>query len=172
MFLSSDISLHYLRSFGTPVTPYSVPISYPLPLSLRPISDLRPPYSVLRPIPLGPELRISVPRSSANRGHRRCLRALVNNFAEALTRVRRTPDRNPGTPDSARHSPNIAAERAFLGHPCYLTALLASYVFIIFHLEGRSPCTPCTVCDSWQSPGEKFTKNPFSIHLPETTSMT
>ena len=33
-----------------------------------------------------------------------------NNFAEALTRVRRTPDRNPGTPDSARHSPNSISE--------------------------------------------------------------
>ena len=66
----------------------------------------------------------------------------------------------------------VVAERAFLGHPCYLTASLASYVFIIFHLEGRSPCTPRAVRDSWQSPGEKFIKNPFSIHLPETTSMT
>ena len=46
MFLSSDISLHYLRSFGTPVTPYSVSISLSS-LTLAP-SDLRPPTSVLR----------------------------------------------------------------------------------------------------------------------------
>ena len=69
-----------------------------------PTSDLRTPYSGL--FPSGLDFGSPSARSSANRGHRRCLRALVNNFAEALTRVRRTPDRNPGTPDSARHSPN------------------------------------------------------------------
>ena len=46
MFLSSDILLHYLRSFGTPVTLYSISISLSS-LTLAP-SDLRPPTSVLR----------------------------------------------------------------------------------------------------------------------------
>ena len=108
MFLSSDISLHYLRSFSTPVTPYSVSISLSS-LTLAP-SDLQPPTSVLHTPayshqawtsdlrPLGP------PQIEGTDGVSECW---SNNFTEALARVRRTPDRNSGTPDSARHSPNM-----------------------------------------------------------------